>query len=198
MIPQDTRRQFGGMALYTLVALLLIVLRLVPGTAGSWDDAEGLRALILRHLVPDAPGSTGLPGPDLLLCLSFAWVLRRPHEVPAPLIALMGLIDDFVTMRPPGLWALILLLGTEAARKREHRWREHSFLVEWLRVAILMTAMLIGARVVLMLAMQPTPPLWQMVLKVIATIAAYPVVVVLARWILRLRRATPAEIEMQR
>jgi len=31
------------------------------------------------------PGS--VPGPDVVLCLTFAWVLRRPEYVPALLIA---------------------------------------------------------------------------------------------------------------
>ncbi len=52
-------------ALFAVLAAVLLFLRLLPlgSVAGGW------------------------PGPDLLMCLTFAWVLRRPDYVPALLIA---------------------------------------------------------------------------------------------------------------
>lgn len=170
-----TRRRIVGMAIYALLALAIIVLRLMPLSQGS-----------LRF-----------PGPDLLLCLSLVWVLRRPRDVPAPLIAGLVLIEDIVTLRAPGLWALAVLTGTEAARRREHRWRDQPFLVEWLRVAVLMGAMVIGTRLVLMLVLVPVPPLGQVVLQFLATAGAYPVVALLARWGLGLRRGAATDQDMQ-
>ncbi|MFI0395341.1 rod shape-determining protein MreD [Paracoccus jiaweipingae] len=170
-----TRRRIVGMAIYALLALAIIVLRLMPLSQGS-----------LRF-----------PGPDLLLCLSLVWVLRRPRDVPAPLIAGLVLIEDIVTLRAPGLWALAVLTGTEAARRREHRWRDQPFLVEWLRVAVLMGAMMIGTRLVLMLVLVPVPPLGQVVLQFLATAGAYPVVALLARWGLGLRRGAATDQDMQ-
>lgn len=175
MVAPATRRQLVGMVIYALLALVIIVLRLLPLS----------------------PGSLRFPGPDLLLCLSFVWVLRRPRDVPAPLIAAMVLIEDILTLRAPGLWAVAVLTGTEAARLREHRWRDQPFLVEWLRVAVLMGVMMIGARLVLMLVLVPVPPLGQIVLQFLATAGAYPIVALLARWLLGLRRGAAISEEIQ-
>ena len=35
-------------------------------------------AVLFFQLMPLNPGQPGLPGPDLILCVTFAWVLRRP------------------------------------------------------------------------------------------------------------------------
>ncbi|RJL06810.1 rod shape-determining protein MreD [Paracoccus siganidrum] len=154
--------------------------------------------LLFLRLLPVFGGLTGWPGPDLGLCLIFAWVLRRPDQVPALLIVALVLVEDVMLLRPIALWALIVLLGSEAARRREARWRDQPFMVEWLRVSMLIGAMMLGYRVVQVLFFLPVPALWQVVLQFIATVAAYPLVVFAARWLVGLRHATPAEAEMMR
>lgn len=155
-------------------------------------------AILFLRILPLNAGFTGWPGPDLGLCLTFAWVLRRPERLPAPLIALLFLIEDILLFRPIGLWAAIVLAGTEAARLREVRWREQPFMVEWLRVGLLIGAMMLGYRIVQVLFLLPVPALGQVILQFIATIAAYPLVVVAAHWLFGLRRVSPAEAEMIR
>ena len=61
--------------LYAALALALLFLRLLPlgSIAGAW------------------------PGPDLLVCLTFAWVLRRPDYTPVLLIAAVLLLEDLRT-----------------------------------------------------------------------------------------------------
>ncbi|MDO5705023.1 MAG: rod shape-determining protein MreD [Paracoccus sp. (in: a-proteobacteria)] len=152
-------------------------------------------ALLFARLLPLSAGTVGWPGPDLGLCLTLAWVLRRPEQVPALLIAALFLIEDAMLYRPIGLWALIVLLGSEAARLREHRWREHPFMVEWLRVSILIGMMMLGYRIAQVLVLLPVPALGQVMLQYIATVAAYPLVVVAARWIVGLRRVNPADAD---
>ena len=41
--------------------------------------------LVFLHILPVQVGPRGYPGPDLLLCITFLWVLRRPHYLPTPL-----------------------------------------------------------------------------------------------------------------
>ncbi|MCF3973730.1 rod shape-determining protein MreD [Paracoccus sp. EGI L200073] len=176
MIEGPARQVMIGTALFLICMGLLLFLRLLPLTIGL----------------------PGWPGPDLGLCLTFAWVLRRPDQLAAPVIALIFLAEDILLLRPPGLWAAIVLLGTEAARLREARWRDQPFMVEWLRVAILIGAMMLGYRVVLLLSMSPIPALGQVLLQYIATVAAYPLVVFAARWLIGLRRIDSAESEMMR
>lgn len=155
-------------------------------------------AILFMRMLPLNTGFTGWPGPDLGLCLTFAWVLRRPDQLPAPLIGVMFLLEDIMLYRPIGLWAAFVLAGSEAARLREARWRDQPFMIEWLRVAVLIGGMILGYRMVQLLFLLDVPALGQVILQYIATVAAYPVVVIAARWLIGLRRITPTEAEMMR
>lgn len=130
--------------------------------------------ILFWRLVPLAPGQVVWPGPDFSLCLALIWVLRRPEQIPVLTVALAFLVEDIMLLRPIGLWAAIMVLGTEAARKRELHWRELPFMVEWLRVAILMAVMMGANRFAMALFFLPMPPLGQVILQYIATVAAYP------------------------
>ncbi|MDS9468342.1 rod shape-determining protein MreD [Paracoccus sp. MBLB3053] len=145
-------------------------------------------AILFLRLMPLNPGQVVWPGPDISLCLTLAWVLRRPDHAPVLIIALLFLIEDIMLFRPLGLWTAIVVMGSEAARSRELRWRELPFMVEWLRVAMLMAMLMLGYRIVLAVFFLPMPPLGQVILQFIATTAAYPIVVGLLRWPLGLRR----------
>ncbi len=145
-------------------------------------------AILFWRLVPLAPGRIDWPGPDLALCLVLVWVLRRPEQVPVLTIALLFLIEDILLMRPLGLGAALAVIGTEAARKREQRWRELPFMIEWLRVGMLMALMMVANRMLLAVFFLPLPPLGQVILQFIATLAAYPLVAGLAGWALGLPR----------
>lgn len=173
MMEAPTRRRLIGLAVYVSAALLLLFLRLLP-----------------LH-----PGAVSWPGPDLLLALTIAWVLRRPEQVPVLLIAVIFLIEDVLLQRPFGLWAAIVVIGTEAARHREVRWREHAFMVEWLRVSALIVAMTLAVRVAMALFILPLPALGQVMLQLLATIAAYPPVVLAGHFLFGLRRIPPGEAD---
>lgn len=157
-----------------------------------------MAVLLFLRLLPLSAGAVGLPGPDLGLCLVLAWVLRRPDQLAAPVIALAFAVQDIILLQPLGLWAAIVLVGTEAARLREARWRDAPFMVEWLRIAVLIGTMMLGYRIVQVLFMMPVPALGLVILQYIATIAAYPLVVLGARVLLRLRRITHVEVEQMR
>ncbi len=145
-------------------------------------------AILFWRLMPLAPGRVIWPGPDLSLCLALVWVLRRPDQLPVLTIALAFLIEDILLLRPLGLWAAITVLGTEAARKREVHWRELPFMVEWLRVAILMAMMMVASRFASAVFFLPLPSLGQAIMQYIATVAAYPLVSALAGWLCGLSR----------
>lgn len=176
MIEGPARQAVIGTGLFLLCELLILFLRVLPLSAGF----------------------TGWPGPDLGLCLLFAWMLRRPDQLLAPAIVVLFLLEDVMLLRPLGLWAAIVLLGSEAARAREARWRDQPFMVEWLRVSILIGVMMLGYRVVMFLFLLPVPVLGQVILQYLATVALYPVVVFAARWLIGLRRISPVEAEMMR
>lgn len=176
MIDPLQRRQLAGMALFALIAL----------------------ALLLVRLLPINPGVIHWPGPDLTLCLTFVWLLRRPEQLPVTLIAAVFLVEDIVLMRPPGLWTAIVILGTEAARVREPRWREHPFMVEWGRVVVLFAVMILANRFIQAVAFVQLPSFGQVFMQFAATGLAYPFVALATRRLLGLRRLTIGEAEIMR
>jgi rod shape-determining protein MreD len=159
--------------LFLAVALVLLFLRLLPlGTA---------------------PGA--LPGPDLLVCVTLAWIVRRPDFLPMPLILVVFLAEDLILMRPPGLWTAIVILTTEFLRGRIALTRELSFVVEWLLVSGLMLGMLLVYRLTLGLAFVPQAPFGFAVVQVLWSIAVYPAVVALSRLALDLRKPATGEVD---
>lgn len=166
--------------------------------AGTVLFCAAMAVLLFLRLLPLSAGAVRLPGPDLGLCLVLAWVQRRPDQLAAPVIVLVFAVQDIILFHPLGLWPAIVLLGTEAARLREARWRDAPFMVEWLRVAVLIGMMLLTYRIVQVLFMMPVPALGQVILHYIATVAAYPLVVLAARVLVGLRRISLVEAEQMR
>jgi rod shape-determining protein MreD len=74
-------------------------------------------SLILGRLLPLGLGESGLPGPDLLLALTFAWLLRQPAVVPLVSIVIVFLLADFLLQRPPGLWTALVVIASESLRR---------------------------------------------------------------------------------
>lgn len=152
-------------------------------------------ALLFLRLLPlgHAPGA--LPGPDLLLCLILAWVVRRPDFLPMPLILIVILIEDLILMRPPGLWTAIVILATEFLRGRVALTRELNFLVEWVLISAMMLGMLLVYRLVLAMALVPQAAFGFSVVQVLWSVALYPLVVGLSRLVLDLRKPAMGEVD---
>ena len=122
-----------------------------------WGWRAGLvilaAALIFLRLLPSDGASGGAAAPDLVLCLVCAVVLRRPEFAPALLVAAVILVEDMLTMRPPGLWAALVLAATEFLRARAGLSRELGLAGEWLLVGAVIVATFAANRAVLALAM---------------------------------------------
>ena len=150
--------------------------------------------LFFRLLPLDLTG-TAWPGPDILLCLTMGWLLRRPAHLPAPVIAVVYLIEDLITLRPPGLWALMVLGGTEFLRRRQSVVREINLALEWAMVAGVMVGMTLAYRLVLAIVMVPQNPLDLSLFKLAVTVAAYPVAVFVLHFVLRVRKPATGEVD---
>lgn len=156
----------------------------------------GIAALLFfLRLLPLGAAPGHWPGPDLLLCVTLAWVLRRPEYVPAPLIAVVMLIEDVLLMRPPGLWTAIVVLGTEFLRGRAALTRELSFAAEWLLVAVLMTGMLVAYRAGFAVAMLSQPGFGYAMVQTLGSILCYPAVVFLSRAALGVHKPAMGEVD---
>lgn len=154
-------------------------------------------ALILTfvRLLPLHTTAGHLPGPDILLCLIFAWMVRRPEYLSALMIGVVVLTEDMLLMRPPGLWAALVLIGAEFIRARSALTRELNFGVEWLLVAGVIFAVFFANRTILDLAFVDQPSFGFSLLQIIWSIVAYPAVVAVSRYGLDLYKPAMGQVD---
>ena len=170
-----------------------------PVAARTWAH-RGLLALLvaaiaLIRLMPFDPGPGGLPGPDLILALVFAWLLRRPAYVPAWLVVALFLPMDLLLHRPPGLGALAALAATEFLRARGEAIRTAPFPVEWALVTGTLLAMVAAQQAAMALFFVPRPPLGLDLVRALFTAAVYPLAVLATHYVFGVRKATPGEVD---
>ncbi len=151
--------------------------------------------VILGKLLPLGLHDTGLPGPDILLAVTLAWLLRQPAVVPIGSILVVFLLADFLFQRPPGLWTLLVIVVSEVLRHRRLTMTEFQFLLEWSAFAGAVLAMILLNRIVLWLLMVDLDPLGLALAHGIVTAVIYPLVVVISKYLFGLRKIGPAEAE---
>ncbi|CAM4336845.1 rod shape-determining protein MreD [Palleronia rufa] len=171
MVDPLTLRRWSFRALFAALALLVIFVRILP-----------------YHV-----GEDNWPAPDLLVLLTFAWVLRRPDYAPVWLIALTGLFADVVFVQPLGLWTLLTVLGADFLRRRHHATAGQPFPIEWLTVSLVLLAMHLGQTLILGILLVPQPPVGATGLRLLISVLAYPLVVAATAFGLGIRPASPAE-----
>jgi rod shape-determining protein MreD len=151
--------------------------------------------LIFLHLLPLQLLPRGWAGPDVMLALTFAWVLRRPDFVPPLLIAGLFLLTDLLFQRPPGLWAALVLLGSQTLRAREPGLRDLTFAVEWVSVATTLVAMTLGYRIILAILMVDQAPLGLSLMQLVLTLMVYPLVALISHTAFGVRKIAPGDID---
>lgn len=152
-------------------------------------------AWMFSRMLPLTPVAGGWPLPDLLLVVTLGWVMRRPAHLPAVAIGLVWLVEDMLTLRPPGLWALMVLAGTEFLRARHAMVREINLGLEWAIVAGVIAAMWLGNRLILAIVMVPNVPLDLSLMQLLATVALYPVAVFVLHFVLQVRKPATGELD---
>lgn len=151
--------------------------------------------VVFFHLLPLDLSAGRWPGPDLLVAFTFAWVLRRPNFVPVPLVLLVLLSADMLFLRPPGLWAALGIIGLEFLRSREHLSRDLPFLFEWMMVSGVLVSMTVAYRLILTIFFVAQPSVGLTVIQLLATILAYPLVVLASEVIFKVRKIAPGEVD---
>lgn len=152
-------------------------------------------AVTIKLLPIDIEGSA-LPGPDLIMALTFAWLMRHPALVPLALIAAVVLLADFLLQRPPGLWTALVVLVTEAIRRRRLTMVEVPFLTEWAAFAAIMLGLLLLNRIALWLLVVDLAPPGPVLLHGFVTVLIYPAVAALSHYVLRVPKLAPGEMEL--
>ena len=148
----------------------------------------GSVCVILLGIIPFFVGVPRIPAPEVILCFSLVWVLRRPDYIPLGLAAGVFLAQDFLMGRPLGLSACLSVLALEFLRSRELIWREQPFLTEWLLVGIVVFAVFLSHAFVLALFSIPWASFGMIVLQSTLTVLIYPVAVVVSEAIFGITR----------
>lgn len=151
--------------------------------------------MVFLHMLPLDTIPRGWAPPDLILALALAWSLRRPDYLPALILAGTMLFADMLFQRPPGLFALLVVLGCEFLKSRVLPHRETTFMGEWFAVTLVISAIALFNRLVLFLLGVDQAPLSLTMIQMFMTIAAYPPVAFFTQGVLGVRKLTPAEAE---
>ena len=154
--------------------------------------------VMFLHLLPLDTVPRTWAGPDIVMALAFAWALRRPDYVPAITVALVMLLGDLLLQRPPGLLALLVLLGTENLKTRARALREAPFLTEWSAVALVMIAIALGNRLVLSILVVPQAAFSLGFLQMGMTILCYAFVVAFTQFVMGVRKIAPGDVDLVR
>ncbi|WIY26410.1 rod shape-determining protein MreD [Parasedimentitalea psychrophila] len=151
--------------------------------------------IMFFHLLPLDTVPRKWAPPDLLVASALAWSLRRPDYLPTVLLAVTLLLADLMFQRPPGLLALLVLLACEYLKPRALSHRDTGFAAEWLSVSLVLTAITVLNRMALALVGVQQAPFGLILIQMILTIAAYPLVVLVSQSILGVRRMSSTELE---
>ena len=154
-------------------------------------------ALMLIHVVPLSIGPGRFPGPDLIVCITYAWLLRRPHLMPTPIIALVFLIADVVFMRPLGLYAALTILAVEFLRARDAATREQTFPAEWLMITMVILITTLANRAILAIFFVEQVAYGLILFQAFATIVTYPLIVFASRVLFGIGKLSASEAEAQ-
>lgn len=132
------------------------------------------------------------PSPDLLFCIVAYWSLRRPEAVPLVAVFAAGLARDLLTDTPAGAGALTLVLAAEALKSAGRPLAHRGFGVEWLAVAGAFAAVELAQWLMVLLVLAHPPYLVELGQQWLITLALYPLLAGIFRWLFRVRRAKTA------
>ncbi|WP_298850492.1 rod shape-determining protein MreD [uncultured Ruegeria sp.] len=149
--------------------------------------------VLFLHMLPLDAQPDRWPFPDVLIALTFAWVLRRPDYVPTLLVAFVMLMADLLLQRPPGLLAALVVFGSAYLRSAAPGMRDAGFAGEWMSVSVVISAIFLMNRVILSLLSVQQAALLPVVIQLVLTLAFYPVIVVLSQSVFGVRRMSAAD-----
>ncbi len=150
-------------------------------------------ALMSFSMIPPRGLQPDLPQPDILFCLIAAWAMRQPDTVRPVMILFTVLLSEIMFLKPPGLWTALVLLATEFLRSLVDRIRYQAFTFEWIVFSGTFAAIIILYQLALAITFVPVLEPGSAALHVLATIIAYPVVVMISNTVFRVRKAGSAE-----
>ncbi|GAA6191650.1 rod shape-determining protein MreD [Phaeobacter sp. NW0010-22] len=152
--------------------------------------------LLFFQLLPLETLPRGWAPPDLLVAITFAWMLRRPDYVPLLSIAAALLLTDLLLQRPPGLWAALVVAGCAFLKSRVSGQGEISFVGEWASVGLVLIAITVFNRLILGITAVELTSLWLVFCQLLLTIVVYPIVALISQTLMGVRKLTPADADV--
>ena len=141
---------------------------------------------IFGEAAPLSHRAGAAPSPDLLFLVVAFFAIRRPGTALMLLVFLLGVVRDLLTDAPVGAGALSLFAAAEGLRALGPTLRPRSFAAEIAAVAAALAASLaVQWLLVLLTLLQPPPPI-VLVRQWALSVALYPVVALLLRWMFRI------------
>lgn len=151
--------------------------------------------ILFLRLLPLSTLPGGLPGPDLILCLGFAWVQRRPDILGPVLFGTVLFVADLLMGRPPGLWAAMGVVAAEFLRSRHHGGGEMPLAVEMAFATSAIVAVSFGYWLLLGVTGAIAPSLSLVLMQAVFTVIAYPFVAAATTVGFRLSPLSPADAD---
>lgn len=194
MVDPIAWRRFVFRCLFLLVCVVVLFAKLLP-----LDTAPASIALfdpLSGELVQGGGLGFSIPGPDLLYCFTAAFLMRRPRWAPIFLILLTHILADFLYLRPLGLWPAAAILAYEFLRNQANSTAEIALPIEVALVSGAFAAAVLGNALMLVIFAVPQPGFGTTLLHILTTALAYPIVIAITHFMLRVRRARPGELEI--
>jgi len=150
-------------------------------------------SIMFYNLIPFTLIPTTFPAPDIVFCVICTLLIRRPEIVPFWMIGLIYFGFDIFLMKPLGVWTACILIATEILRAGRNAFRENLFPFELASIALIFFAVLLVNRLILLIAIVPTPPISYDVWEFVFTVFTYPVILFTITYILRIRKPALGE-----
>lgn len=125
--------------------------------------------------------------PDVMLSLTFVWIVRRPDIIGPILLTLTFLFADILLQRPPALWSLIVLCIGMFLRARAAEFKENFFIYEWATAAGLIICCYTLQYIAMKITAIPVYDAGPILIQTASTIILYPIFVWLFRPLLELK-----------
>ncbi|MDR3521215.1 MAG: rod shape-determining protein MreD [Acidocella sp.] len=138
-----------------------------------WPAALTVFGLLIIGVPLGLPGLAALRPAYVMACVYF-WSLYRPSSLPAPVVALTGLLLDLLGMSPLGMWAVLLLLLQGATLLARRRLISFSFLQNWLAFSGLAAVVSLLAWALQSLLDLQALPLLPLGVQIFVAIGVYP------------------------
>jgi rod shape-determining protein MreD len=147
--------------------------------------ALGLIAIFIEA-APLGLSADAFPSPDILFCVVAYWSIRRPGAAALLAVFALGLARDLLTDAPVGAGVLTLVIASEFLKTLGPGLSRRSFATEWLLLATVLALVLIAQWLVVLILLAHPPYLIDLAYQWLATMALYPVLAAVFRWLFRI------------